>query len=207
MMKNIPVDCKKNRSELLLQEKSILRREMKVLRREVTHRTDKEKQMLGVFLASPEFLQAETIYVYASYGSEAGTYRLMQAALDEGKGVALPKVSGEDMVFYRIKSLSDLEPGAFGIPEPKTGCLKAVPQTKDCMILPGLAFDLKGNRLGYGGGYYDRYLSGYYFDNRIALAYACQVIEQVPAEETDIPVNSILTENGLYHCLREGKEE
>ncbi len=206
-------------AQKLLEEKKALRRKMKELRKTVSDRKNKDSCMLSYLLQIPQVQEADTIYVYASYGTEAGTFDLIQTCLAMGKQVALPRVSGREMDFYQIGCLDDLQPGAYGIPEPAEDCLKMIPgrhaferggghcknddekefSCRECMILPGLAFDLSGHRLGYGGGYYDRYLEKYPFhrENRIALAYECQITEQVPSEPADIAVGMIVTEKGL----------
>lgn len=185
-------------AENLLEAKKALRRKMKKLRSAVTDREIQEKKLCSVLLQLPQIQAAHRIYVYASYGTEAGTWAFIQACLAAGRQVALPRVCGQEMDFYRITGLEDLCPGAYGIPEPGVHCQKVIPEEKDCMILPGLAFDRRGHRLGYGGGYYDRYLERCPFrrENRIALAYDCQVTDDVPSAPTDICVGMLVTESG-----------
>ncbi len=180
------------------EEKQVLRRKMKEVRRAVSDRTVRNRQICSCLLQIPQVQEADCIYVYASYGTEADTFDFIRLCLAMGKRAALPRVSGREMDFYWIESLDDLKPGAYGIPEPGEHCQKAEDSRRACMILPGLAFDRGGHRLGYGGGYYDRYLERHPFpvENRIALAYECQITETVPWEPEDIPVGMIVTEAG-----------
>lgn len=201
---NLCCEITKEAEQKLSAQKKELRRKMKELRKAVSDRTIRDGQILSHLLQILQVQEAELIYVYASYGTEADTFGLIQACLDLGKQVALPRVLGREMDFYRIESLEDLQPGAYGIPEPGTHCLKVTPSfQKECMILPGLAFDRAGHRLGYGGGYYDRYLELHPFDAayRIALGYECQLTDHISAEPTDISVGKIVTETGV--CVTE----
>lgn len=149
------------------------------------------------------YQEAEVIYLFASYNQEIDTYALIKDALQNGKSVALPKVEGGDLCFYYIFDLADLAPGYQGIMEP-CGTKKASPSVSkpSLMLLPGLAFSLSGERLGYGGGFYDRYLSNVPEGALItcAIGYSFQVLDKVPVEEHDQRVDYIVTPNGISHC-------
>lgn len=151
--------------------------------------------------ANKRFKAAKTVFVYASYKSEVETKELIQGALRLGKRVAVPKVNGEEMNFYAIQSWEELFPGYQGILEPQTAEKEPViPVDSDVMLLPGAVFDRKGGRIGYGGGYYDRYLDKVFEiyghqPYRMALAFACQISpKKIPAEEHDKKMDCILTE-------------
>ncbi|MBP3567647.1 MAG: 5-formyltetrahydrofolate cyclo-ligase [Lachnospiraceae bacterium] len=151
--------------------------------------------------ANKRFKAAKTIFVYASYKSEVATKEIIQGALRKGKQVAVPKVHGDRMFFYEIQSWEELFPGYQGILEPQiTGKEPIVPTDGDVMLLPGTVFDRKGNRIGYGGGYYDRYLEriweGYgHKPYLMALGFACQISpKKLPVEEHDKKMDCILTE-------------
>ena len=151
--------------------------------------------------ANKRFKAAETIFVYASYKSEVETKGIIQGALRLGKRVALPKVHGTEMFFYEIKSWDELFPGYQGILEPQNeGREPVVPASGDVMLVPGAVFDRKGGRIGYGGGYYDKYLNKVfsacgYKPYCMALAFACQICAgKIPAEEHDKKMDCILTE-------------
>lgn len=146
----------------------------------------------------PEYQKAEWIYVYIDCKNEVMTGEIMDAAYAAGKKVACPKVVGEDMIFYEINSRDDLEPGYFDILEPKAGLTPA--QGEDgLLVMPGVAFDQKCHRVGYGGGFYDRYLSVHTKHYKAALAFEFQMMDGVPVEETDILPDVVITEKQIYH--------
>ena len=130
------------------------------------------------------------------FGGEVGTRPLMLEAWKLGKTVWVPKVHGETMDFYEITSFDELKPGAYGILEPDAG----IPASADdgLMIMPGVAFDTNRNRVGYGGGYYDRYLESHPQLHTLALAFDMQVLFEVPAEEQDIKPQLLVTETNIY---------
>lgn len=149
-------------------------------------------------LKMPEVKNAPTVFVYASYKSEVSTKKLIQTLLSEGRNVALPKVNGTEMEFYRISSWDELFPGYQGILEPQVRGEEAVcPHSRDVMLLPGASFDYSGNRIGYGGGYYDRYLEA--LQGRkpflVGVAFYQQVYPAfLPAEPHDWKVDYVVTE-------------
>lgn len=147
------------------------------------------------------FLAAETIYCYVDYNKEAGTQKIIEEALKQKKRVCVPKVHGERMKFYPITSREDLAPGAYGILEPKDGLKPddTVDTKTGLMIMPGVVFDLNRNRIGYGGGYYDRYLDEHPGLPTIAVAFSLQVTEHVPSETTDKKPDILITETGMIH--------
>lgn len=137
------------------------------------------------------FYLAQNILCYVSYGSELSTRELIVEALRLGKQVYVPRVIGTgQMVFCRISALEELQPGFHGIGEPSATAAAydgAQGGERVLMVMPGVAFDAYGNRLGYGGGYYDRYLAAHpqFQTCSIAVGYTCQLVEWVPQEETD----------------------
>lgn len=140
----------------------------------------------------PAFRHAQRILVYADYNHEVVTRYLIEEAWRRGKEVAVPKVVGKNMIFYKLTDFSQLEPGYFGIPEPSEGEVVEWPQA--LMIMPGVAFDKKNHRVGYGGGFYDRYLEKHPEIQRVAVAFSFQILEEVPTEPTDICPQIIVTE-------------
>ena len=166
--------------------------------------------LLSLFLLQ----KAEYILCYAGYKSEVMTTELTEELLKMGKQVYLPKVHGDEMDFYKINSLTDLVEGYKGIPEPSLNCKDIF--TKDIlekyphqvvMLLPGAAFSESGARIGYGKGYYDRYLERFFCEERIALCYEIQIVKKIPEDVHDIPVTAIVTEDKVRHILssRESK--
>lgn len=144
----------------------------------------------------PEYKEADVIYCYVDYNHEVFTWPIMERAMKDGKRVAVPRVDGKDMDFYYITAQADLEPGYFGIREPKTGLLKAI-EEEALFLMPGVAFDRAHHRVGYGGGFYDRYLEKHPKLRTVALAYECQMFEAVPFEEFDIRPSVLITEVGI----------
>ena len=147
--------------------------------------------------ALPAFKNADRILVYADYNHEVVTEYLIKEAWKAGKEVAVPKVVGKDMVFYKLTDLARLEPGYFGIPEPVSG--EIVNWSKALMIMPGVAFDRANHRVGYGGGFYDRYLEKHPQLERVAIAFSFQMLPEVPTEPTDICPQIIVTEEEICY--------
>ena len=163
-----------------------------------TQREKYSKLIAETLFSFPEYMHSETILTYISYQSEVSTYEIIIHALKEGKKVFCPKVlEAGVMEFYEITSLEDIVCGYKNIPEPKTK--RAFGQeyetTKTLMLMPLVGFDSQKNRLGYGGGFYDRYVELYPEIKRIALGYECQKYETLlPAEKTDQKPDVIITE-------------
>lgn len=152
---------------------------------------------------SEEYRLAEKILIYASYRDEVPTYDLIKSALWEGKQVFCPKIEGpagdRTMSFYRIMSLEELQEGCRGIPEPvvlRERRYEAGENSHDLILMPGTAFDRQRRRLGYGGGFYDRFCQAAQGSARIALCFDCQLLEELPEEATDIRPERIVTESG-----------
>lgn len=162
--------------------------------------SDEEIERMSSIIAEklcslPVFQKAQRILAYADYNHEVKTGEIIQRALLLGKEVAVPRVEGKDMVFYKITDPCVLQPGYFGIPEPTCG--QAAEWEKALMIMPGVAFDTCNRRVGYGGGFYDRYLEKHPGIDTIALAFEFQIMAEVPFEPTDICPAKILTEARL----------
>ena len=149
----------------------------------------------------PAFRRAEKILAYADYNHEVITRYLIEEAWHAGKTVAVPKVVGTDMIFYHITDFSQLKPGYYGIPEPEAG----IPAEWEhaLIIMPGVAFDRNNHRVGYGGGFYDRYLEKHPSLERVALAFDFQILPEVPAEPTDIIPQIIVTEKEILYSANE----
>lgn len=134
----------------------------------------------------------DVICPYVSYNQEVATWDLIKQLLHMKKRVAVPKVLGTEMEFYYIKQFSDLCPGAYGILEPVMEQILEEP--KALVIMPGLAFDEKKNRIGYGGGFYDKYLEKHKDYFKVALAYEFQIFETLEVEQFDIKPDIIVTD-------------
>lgn len=143
---------------------------------------------------SREFQYAKIIGAYFATGSEVKTDLLIGEAKRLGKVVALPRAEKDMINFYEISSTSELVAGRFGVMEP----LPVRPvHTIDLLVVPGIAFDKKGYRLGYGKGYYDRYLSEKKPQFAIGLAYNFQLLESLPHDAHDVKMDAISTEDGI----------
>lgn len=147
-------------------------------------------------LKMPEYQNSGWLYTYMDFNREVCTRELIEAAWDDGKRVAVPKVEGRDMTFYEITSFDQLRPGYFQIPEPE-GC--SVSQAEDAvMIVPGVAFDTMRHRVGYGQGFYDRYLSTHRLHKTVAVAFDFQVMEEIPWEDLDVLPQILITQTRIY---------
>lgn len=154
----------------------------------------------------PSFLAARTLLLTLAFRSEWSTMPLIEASLQQGKAVALPRVNVDTRMLELHRILDpalDIEPGYRGIPEPRVTCPVIAPQLLDWVLVPGVAFDRAGRRLGYGGGFYDRLLPLVpAHAPRIAAAYSLQIVEHVPSAPHDATVDAIVTEHELI-ILRE----
>ncbi|MDR3136300.1 MAG: 5-formyltetrahydrofolate cyclo-ligase [Coriobacteriales bacterium] len=144
------------------------------------------------------YRQAHTLLCFASLHPEIDTAPIISHALSAGKRVALPVVAGPQHIEARlINSLSELAPGTFRILEPPQKNPLLRPDQIDLALVPGLAFDRNGNRLGRGGGFYDRFLSGRSF-SAIALCREALLLPALPTEAWDEPVDMVITEGNIY---------
>ncbi|MBE6923194.1 MAG: 5-formyltetrahydrofolate cyclo-ligase [Ruminococcaceae bacterium] len=170
-----------------------LRRFIREQKRAMTEAQIREKseQLARLFLETEEYRRAQSIYGYLSYNQEVRTLPILQQALRDGKRVAVPKCYGEEMRFIWLDDLSAVAKNAMGIPEPMADGPVAQDETA-LVLMPGVAFDQAGNRIGYGGGYYDKFLAREGNHPTLALCYAFQMVEHLEAEEFDIPVDRVL---------------
>ncbi len=153
---------------------------------------------------SPFFQEAGSIAVYISFRSEVETDRLLQAAFGAGKRVAAPvTVWAERRLELRwIRSAADLVTGRWGIGEPGPACPPASPRELGLIVVPGVAFDRRGYRVGYGAGLYDRLLADAPGVATVGLAFSVQVVPAAPAGPHDRPVDWLVTETDLIPCHR-----
>ena len=135
---------------------------------------------------------ARSLYGYLSFNQEVRTRPILQRAWADGKRVAVPKVIGDEMHFIWLGSFDDLSEGRFGILEPTADGPVADDDTA-LVLMPGLAFDRQGRRVGYGGGYYDRWLAEHPGHRTIALCYGFQLLENLETEAHDIRVDAVIT--------------
>jgi len=149
-------------------------------------------------LSLPEYAQAKTVLCYANLRDEVLTSALIREIIRSGRTLALPAVRGEEMKALRLTSPELMHRGAFRILEPD-GDEEIAPEEFDLLLVPGVGFDPQGNRLGYGGGYFDRFLSASR-GVKVGLCYSVQVMDEIPAEPHDISMDIIVTEKEIYRC-------
>ena len=155
---------------------------------EIAEKSDLLKER---FCASRAYQSANAIYFYLPYNQEVRTVPMVQQAWADGKKVAVPKIYGDEMKFLWIMDMSQVATGYCGIPEP----IEDEPIADDpraLVLMPGMAFDPQGHRVGYGGGFYDRFLELEPEHPTLALCYDFQVLPHLETEEHDIPVDCVI---------------
>lgn len=158
----------------------------------------KDSKIFKNLISLNSYKRAKKVFIYIGFGSEINTKSLIEIMLREGKEVFVPKVLEEEMIALKITSLNNLIESKFKILEPVGEKSDIDGEEFDLIIMPGVAFDRSGNRIGYGKGYYDKYLKDIKSDiKKIALAYELQLIEEIETEEHDLKVDSIITENEI----------
>ena len=174
-------------------DKAELRRMIREKKRAMTTEEieNRSAQLGEKFAACDQYLAAKTIYGYLPYNQEVRTIPMLERAIAEGKRVAVPKVYGDEMKFIYMDDLSAIEKGYSGIPEPIADGPVADDPTA-LVLMPGLAFDPMGHRIGYGGGFYDKFLAGEPEHPTVALCYEFQMLPELETEEFDIPVGCVL---------------
>ena len=177
-------------------DKKALRREIGAKKRALTpDQIESRSAVLAEKLyETAQYKAARSLYAYLSFNQEVRTNPIIERAWADGKRVAVPKVIGRDMVFIWIDSFDGLAPqGAYNITEPITDGPVADDVTA-LVLMPGLAFDPAGHRVGYGGGYYDRFLARETGHPLVALCYDFQLLEHLDVEDHDVPVDCVLTD-------------
>lgn len=174
-------------------DKTELRREIRARKRAMTEVEIEERsaRLAQLFFASRAYQNAKTIYGYLPYNQEVRTVPMLERALKDGKKVAVPKVYGEEMKFLYLDDLNAVAKGYAGIPEPIADEPVAHDETA-LVLMPGLAFDPQGHRIGYGGGFYDKFLAAEPNHPTLALCYEFQMLPKLDVEDHDIPVDTVL---------------
>lgn len=180
-----------------MQSKTEIRKAMHQKKKELSSEYEKraEEACFKRVISLPEWKNAECILIYVSYNHEMGTELLIEEAFRLGKMVASPKVEGSVMNFYVYETKKELVKSKRGILEPVPND-KKIPDNA-LMIMPGVAFDKDRNRVGYGGGYYDKYSALHSYVKKIAIAYDFQILEHVPSDIYDIKPDRIITETRM----------
>ena len=174
-------------------DKKELRRSIRERKRAMTEEeiVSRSEKLAELFYASEAYKNAKTIYGYLPYNQEVRTVPMLEQALRDGKRVAVPKCYGEEMKFIFMDDLSKVEKGYANIPEPIADEPVADDPTA-LVLMPGLAFDPQGHRMGYGGGFYDKFLASEPEHPTVALCYDFQMMEHLDTEDHDIPVDLVL---------------
>lgn len=181
--------------------KNILRKELKVLRKNISVKSETDRKICKNLIDFEPYRNADTILFYAALEDEINIDRCIEHALSNGKKVALPVCIDNrgNMEYYYINSLSDIKTGFYGVREPDTVmCSRVKDFSNSLCVVPGIAYDKKGYRLGYGKGYYDRFLKKFTFIS-VGLCYNELVMETLPTGEYDVPVDYIITQNGIIN--------
>lgn len=186
------------------EQKQALRRRILAARQAQAGKAELSARICARLIALPEYRRARTVLWYLDCRSELRTRETVARELQDRKVAAIPYVVGEDLRLWRLTAMDELAPGRFGILEPAPA-LRGSPQRQvaprqvDLAIVPGVAFDPQGNRLGSGFGFYDRLLARMRPDTHlVAPCFQCQVVESVPAEPHDIRVHRVITEVRSY---------
>lgn len=182
-------------------DKKKIRKEILNIRNSLENKIKKkyDEKIYSNFIESDLYKSSNNIFIYVSYGSEVNTIKLIERFLKDKKKVFVPKInfSTREMFAIKIETLDVLVKNKFGILEPKYLDRYIKEEDLDIILMPGAVFDLNGNRIGYGGGYYDRYLKNTDKKNKIALAYSIQLTDEIPSENHDIKVDYIITEKNI----------
>jgi len=184
-------DKEKLRKEILTKRKNI----------DIVEKEKMDKKILDEFYENKYYREAKNIFIYISYDSEINTKGIINEALKDNKKIYVPRTEFKTrfMDAVEITSLDNLIESEYGILEPSIEEPHIEPNELDLIVVPGVAFDRNGGRMGYGAGFYDRYFKRISKDRikkiaKLALAYDFQILEKVPMNEQDVPVNYIITE-------------
>lgn len=194
-------------ADAIAEKKQVLRK-LTIERRDAMARAERERfaeHITAQLLTMPTYAQAQTVMGYMSFGSEFDTASFVLQVLNAGKRLVLPRVdkTARKLVLYQVEDLRDLEAGVWGIREPRMGSPLVSLNEIDFLLMPGVAFDRTGNRLGYGAGFYDRLLASApetkqpqtTVSKKVAAVFSVQVVDSVPTTENDQRVDFIMTEN------------
>ena len=181
------------------EQKNRLRNIMREKREKLTFKERAEKSEIICRNVFSIIRPGQTVMGFASKEIEVDTKPLLRMLLENNNPLVVPIIVKEDVSLRLsyVKKLEHLVPSTFGVPEPIGNEIPVPDGAVDAVILPMLAFDQKGGRLGYGSGYYDRFLEKYPDVIKIALAFACQEAEEVPVEDNDVLMDYVITENGI----------
>lgn len=181
-----------------MKPKEQIRKEYRDLRNNISSMQVEEwsKTICNYLIDSELFQQAEEIYFYYPLGNEANLLKAAEEALRQGKRIGFPKTEGSNIRFYQVKNLRDFKEGCFHVMEPVSDRL--LTWERPLILTPGLVFDEKKSRMGYGKGYYDRYAAYVPGAVKIGIAYEAQIAESIPTDYHDVPMDYVLTEMRMW---------
>jgi len=159
-----------------------------------------DQSILEELIDSKFYKYSLVLFIFVSFGSEVDTHKIISCALNDGKIVYVPKIKSKDkgIEIFRINTLSDLKLGYFNILEPLENCPVGNIKDIDLILIPGIAFDRNGGRIGYGAGFYDRFLTNINSAvPKLALAYQFKVLDEVPITEFDVRIDGIISNKEL----------
>jgi len=185
--------------------KGKLRKELMEIKRnlskiEVLNKSNQIKERL---FSLKEFKQAHAVLFYISYDNEVYTHDMIKESISKGKRIVVPISDKENrrLILSEFDEWNNLEPGSYGILEPRKDKIKEISvEEVDLIIVPGVGFDEKGHRIGHGKGYYDNLLRNSTKALHIGLAFELQIVDHVPTEEHDVPLDGIITEKRVINC-------
>lgn len=193
----------------MFSEKEAARRRVLRIRKGLDPETveSKSKSATGLLMAIPEFASSRFILFYAALNVEVQTSGAVEESMARGKRAALPKIKDNELRVFEIVSYNDTRKGAFNIFEPdEEKSVEADPECLDLIIVPGVAFDEKGARIGFGKGYYDRFLKNISRKPPfVGLAFEFQIVEDAASTEDDVPMDLIITEKRIIDCRQNRK--
>ena len=189
----------------IFNEKKILRKEILTKRKniDIVEKEKMDRKISDKFYESKYYREAKKIFIYISYDSEINTKEIINTALKDNKKIYVPRTEFKTKLMdaVEITSLDNLIESEYGILEPSLEERHINPNNLDLIVVPGVAFDRYGGRMGYGAGFYDRYFKRISKDRikKLSLAYDFQILEKIPMNEQDVPVNYIITEKEFIH--------
>jgi 5-formyltetrahydrofolate cyclo-ligase len=188
-----------------MDSKACLRRRLVAQRGTLSKRAilQKSAAIAGHVMRLPAFYASQTLMAYLALAQEVQTWRLIEAARQQHKRIVVPVIEGNALVAVELPiDKAQLQCGAYGILEPRCKQAAIRPEEIDFVLVPGLAFDRQGGRVGFGRGYYDRFLCQLPVTARFCgLAFNMQVVSHVPCMPYDICMHYVATEEGIMHCF------
>ena len=193
-------------TEISIRErKDALRKQAHTNRNAQENKDDLSRRIVGAFMSLPEYAVADTVMFYIDVRSEVRTRHDLELALQSGKTIVIPWCNAEsELELFRLDSMDELEVGMYKILEPRTE-LRSLPEKQvnveslDLIMVPGVGFDRRGGRMGHGKGYYDKLLQHARKSTPlVALAFECQVFDEIPVDDHDIFMDKLITEDQVY---------